>query len=349
MTLGPQSRIVIAGAGRVGCYLGGRLAAAGRNVTLLLRDKLANAISTSGLRVSDLDGADRTLPAASLNPTADAKTALTDAEIVLLTVKCRDTKEMAELVARRAPANTVIVSLQNGVDNVAILERTLGPESRVIGGMVPFNVVQTLKDGEAPHFHRASSGKIQTGTGVEGLRELLDVAGARVAEQPDIRPVLWAKLLINLNNALNALANLPLAAQLGDRRWRLLLAAQIHEGLGALRAAGIEAGRIEGIHPRLSALVLRLRNPLFNLAARRMLAFDRNARSSMWEDLQARRPTEIEFIQGKIVSLAEKHGLTAPLNQRVMQLIKEAELANNGSPGLTPEAVAGLSRNHKGV
>jgi 2-dehydropantoate 2-reductase len=341
MTLGPQSHIVVAGAGSIGCYLGGRLAADGRKVTLLLREKLADAISSSGLRVSDLDGGHMTLPATSLNPTAEPAIALRDAEVVLVTVKCRDTKEMAELIARHAPKHAVVVSLQNGVDNVAVLERTPGAEHKVVGGMVPFNVVQTLKDGEVPRFHRASSGKIRLGAGVVGLRDLLDVDGAQVAEEADIRPVLWAKLLINLNNALSALANLPLVAELGDRRWRLLLAAQIREGLGALRAAGIEAGRIEGIHPRLSAFVLRLRNPLFNLAARRMLAFDRNARSSMWEDLQARRPTEVDYIQGKIVSLAEKHGLTAPLNRRVMQLIKEAERANNGSPGLNPEAVAG--------
>jgi 2-dehydropantoate 2-reductase len=112
------------------------------------------------------------------------------------------------------------------------------------------------------------------------------------------------------------------------------------EGLAAGRAAGIRLARIEGIHPRLVAFALGLRDPLFSLAARRMLAVDPSARSSMWEDLAARRPTEIDHIQGEIVRLADKHGLAAPLNRRVIELIKAAERAGKGSPHLDPEAIA---------
>jgi 2-dehydropantoate 2-reductase len=342
MTLSPESRIVITGAGSVGCYLGGCLAAAGRDVSLLMREKLAAAISKSGLRVSDLDGSSKTISSSSLAVFTDPAEALKDADVVLLTVKCRNTEEMAELIAQHAPKDAAVVSLQNGVDNVAIIEKALGQRrSGIVGGMIPFNVVQTMQEREAPSFHRASGGTIQIGAGIEGLRDMLDVDGTRVAEHADIRAVLWAKLLINLNNALNALSGLPLATELGDRRWRLLLVAQIREGLAALRAAGIEAGRLEGMPPRLIAFALRLRDPLFRLAARGMLAVDPQARSSMWEDLRARRPTEIDYIQGKIVRLAERHGVPASLNRRVMQLVKEAERMGQGSPGLSPEAVAG--------
>jgi len=59
----------------------------------------------------------------------------------------------------------------------------------------------------------------------------------------------------------------------------------------------------------------------------------------MWEDLRAGRRTEIDHIQGEIVRLAEKHGVEAPLNRRVMQLIEQAERDGRGSPGLTPQAV----------
>jgi 2-dehydropantoate 2-reductase len=209
--------------------------------------------------------------------------------------------------------------------------------------MVPFNVVQTRKDGEAPRFHRASSGTIQIGPGVAGLRALLDAPSASVAEHLDIDALLWSKLLINLNNALNALSDLPLIQELGDRRWRLLLRQQMREAFAVLRASGVYPKRIEGVHPRLIAFVLRLRDPLFGLMARRMLAFDPKARSSMWEDLEARRPTEIDYIQGEIVRLAEWHGLLAPLKRRVMDAVKAAEAAANGSPGLTPAALkAGL-------
>ena len=340
MAITPHSRIVVAGAGSVGCYLGGCLALAGRDVTLLLREQLAPLLTQFGLRVSDLDRSDQTITPGSLKLAVDPAAAFADADAILATVKCCDTDEMARLITRHAPKELVVVSLQNGVDNVKLFGEQLGSRCRVIAGMVPFNVVQTRNAGEAPHFHRASSGTMQIGHGVEGLRELLDVPGAPFAERSDMNAVLWAKLLINLNNALNALSGLPLAAELGDRRWRLLLARQMREGLSALKAAGIRPARLEGVHPRLAAFAMRLRDPLFKLLARRVLAVDPEARSSMWEDLQAQRPTEIDYIQGEIVRLAASTGLSAPLNQRVMQLVKEAERAGRGSPKLSPEAVA---------
>lgn len=77
--------------------------------------------------------------------------------------------------------------------------------------------------------------------------------------------------------------------------------------------------------------------------ARRMLAIDPEARSSMWDDLQRGRPTEIDELQGAILRLADREGTPAPLIKRVTALVRKAEQENHGSPGLTPEAVsAGL-------
>ena len=105
MAVDRNSRIVVAGAGSIGCYVGGCLAPAGRNVTLLLRPALADAIGRHGLRISDLDGADRTLPAAALTFTTGPIAALAGAEIVLVTVKSGATADMAKLIARHAPAS----------------------------------------------------------------------------------------------------------------------------------------------------------------------------------------------------------------------------------------------------
>ena len=124
--------------------------------------------------------------------------------------------------------------------------------------------------------------------------------------------------------------------QLGDRRWRLLISRQMREGLAVLRAAQIRPAPVEGMPPRLIALALTLPDALFRLAARGMLAVDRSARSSMWEDLRAGRPTEIDYLQGEIVRQAEKHGLEAPLSRRVLQLVKEAEKAGQRLPGAAP-------------
>ncbi len=341
MKFGSSTSIVIAGAGSVGCYVGARLAAAGRDVTLLLRAPLAGTIARYGLRVSDLDGGDETVPPTALKLSTDPETALRAADIVLVTVKSRDTAPMAELIAAHAPKNAVVISLQNGVENAQVLRRRLGPEAQVVDAMVPFNVVQTNTDSEAPRFHRATSGTMQIAAGVEGLRDFLSVPFAHFAEHSDIEAALWGKLLVNLNNALNALSDLPLIEQLGDRRWRLLISRQMREGLAVLRAAQIRPAPVEGMPPRLIALALTLPDALFRLAARGMLAVDRSARSSMWEDLRAGRPTEIDYLQGEIVRQAEKHGLEAPLSRRVLQLVKEAEKAGKGSPALPPEAFEG--------
>jgi 2-dehydropantoate 2-reductase len=168
----------------------------------------------------------------------------------------------------------------------------------------------------------------------------LHVTGVAVHESQDMTGVLWGKLLLNLNNALNALAGIPLQAELADKRWRRLLARQIEEGLTALKAAGIRAARIEGVPPGAIPRILRLPDWLFRRVARRMLAIDPEARSSMWEDLERRRPTEIDFLQGAVLALAAKSRVRAPLTERIVRLVKAAEAARAGSPGLTPEQVA---------
>src|SRR5262245_58262618 len=153
-------RIVVAGAGSIGCYVGGCLALAGRNVTLLLRPILADDISRYGLRISDLDGSDTVLAPSALQLSSDPGFALAAAQVVLVAVKSGATEEMAKLIARHAPADAVVVSLQNGVGNRDVLTQQLGMGRTVVSGMVPFNVVPSRRQGQPPRFHRATSGTI---------------------------------------------------------------------------------------------------------------------------------------------------------------------------------------------
>jgi 2-dehydropantoate 2-reductase len=162
-----------------------------------------------------------------------------------------------------------------------------------------------------------------------------------VEEHRNMTAALWGKLILNLNNALNALAGMPLAEELADRRWRLLLAAQIDEALNVLRAVGIRPGAVEGVPPWAIPRILRLPDWLFRVVARRMLAIDPQARSSMWEDLLRGRITEVDYLQGVILTLANRIGAAAPMTERIVQLIKEAEKARAGSPGLQPSEIAG--------
>ncbi|MER8901934.1 2-dehydropantoate 2-reductase [Mesorhizobium sp. M0772] len=333
-----EKTIVIAGAGSIGCYVGGCLALAGRKVVFLARPGIATALLGGGLRITDLDGRDRSIRPESV--TTDPAAALASADVVLVTVKNGATEEMASLVAGHARSDVVVVSLQNGVGNADRLRAGLGGRT-VLAGMVSFNVDQSAIGNLPLHLHRASDGKVMIEDGMAGLAGLLDVEGLGVETRADMKAVQWGKLLINLNNALVALSGLPLASELADRRWRRILAGQIDEALAAMKALHIAPARIGGLHPVLLPKLLRLPDWLFRLVARRMLAIDPQARSSMWDDLQRGRPTEIGDLQGAVLSLAEKAGTPAPLLKRVTALVRQAEREKCGSPGLTPEAVTG--------
>ncbi|WJI37591.1 MULTISPECIES: 2-dehydropantoate 2-reductase [Mesorhizobium] len=340
-------KIVIAGAGSIGCYAGGCLALARRQVILLARPRIEAALRQGGLRVSDLEGRDRLVKPDALGITMDPATALRQADVILVTVKSGATQKMATLIKAHARPDAVVISLQNGVDNADRLRAGLDQPTglghqTVLAGMVPFNVVQS-PDGELPlRVHRASDGKVMIEDGLAGLLDVarfLNVEGLAVETHGDMKAVLWGKLLMNLNNALVALSDLTLARELADRRWRLILAGQIDEALRAMKASGIEPARVAGLRPALLPKVLRLPDWVFRLLARRMLAIDPEARSSMWDDLRRGRPTEIVELQGAVLSLAERTGTPAPLLKSVTALVRAAEAARLGPPGLTPEQV----------
>ena len=332
-------KITIAGAGSVGCYVGGALALAGHDVTLLLRPTLAQAIAARGLSIRDLAAPARHVAPGQLRLATDPADALGDAQMILVTTKSRDTIEVAELIGAQAKASATVVSLQNGTENTQRLKNVLGGSFIVAAGMVPFNVVQTTTSDGTPLFIRATSGTIQIEPTQMRVAKLIDVPGLPAAEHADMTAVLWSKLVINLNNAVNALCGLPLARQLADRRWRVILSQQQSEALNVLKAARIKTVAIEGVKPTFMPIALRLPDVLFGRIASHMLAIDAHARSSMWEDLERRRPTEIDDLQGAIQRLALAHNIAVPHNDRIIALIKAAEAASLGSPQLAPEDI----------
>lgn len=334
--LDKNASIAIAGAGNIGCYVGGCLALGGRTVTLLARPVVAAGIRNRGFQVTDLDGRDRHLAAAQATVTGDPAVAFAAADVILVTVKSGATAGMAALIAEHARKNAVVVSLQNGVGNIDVLRSHAG-DRRFLPGMVPFNVVRF--EGPPLRFHRASEGTVLIGEGMAGLAELLSVEGCIVKTHADMKAVAWGKLLLNLNNALVALSDLPLATELSDRRWRRVLAAQIAEGLAVLKAAGIRPAGGVGAPPSLLPTILRLPDWIYTRLARRMLEIDPQARSSMWDDLQRGRLTEIDELQGAIVALAHGTNVATPLSNRIIALVRAAETARRGSPGLPPEHI----------
>jgi 2-dehydropantoate 2-reductase len=325
--------IGVAGAGSIGCFVGGMLVAGGRSVALLARPRVIGEIQASGLRLTSFEGFDRQLASNALTLSEDPGM-FSDTGIVLVTVKSADTAEIADVIANNAPADAVIVSLQNGVGNVSVLRERL-PGRRVLAGMVPFNVIA-----KAPgQFHRATSGDIVIEADDAGTAAALSVPGLNMRATDNIAGVQWGKLLVNLNNALNALADLPLRRQLAQRAWRGLFADQMAEGLAAIRAEGIKPVSSTPIPAGWTPHLLRLPDAIFEALLGRTMKIDPEARSSMWEDLRRGRLTEIDYLQGVITEIADRRGLQVPLSRRIVALIKSAEAAGKGSPGLTPEQI----------
>ena len=136
-----------------------------------------------------------------------------------------------------------------------------------------------------------------------------------------MRAVQWGKLLLNVNNPVNALSDLPLREQLFNRDFRYVFATLQLEALAAMRAAGIEPLQLAAVKPWLVPHLLKLPDLLFTRLAKKMLRMDASARSSMWDDIQHGRITEIEDMCGAIVRLAKQVGTKAPCNEAMCQLI----------------------------
>jgi 2-dehydropantoate 2-reductase len=329
----PDRPIGIAGAGSIGCFVGGMCAAAGRRVALLARPRVIQEIEAGGLRLTSFEGFDRTIASTELT-LSDDPAIFGDAGVVLVTVKSADTADMADIIARHAPSDAVVVSLQNGIGNVSVLRQRLRGR-RVLAGMVPFNVVSA----GAGRFHRSTSGDIVIEQDDAGTAAQLSVPGLAMRPSQNIAGVQWGKLLVNLNNALNALGDLPLRQQLAQRRWRMLFADQMAEGLAAIKAEGIKPVSSTPIPPSWTPPLLRLPDAIFEVVLGRTMKIDPEARSSMWEDLRRGRATEIDYLQGVITEIADRRGLQVPLSRRIVALIRRAEAAGKGSPGLTPEQI----------
>jgi 2-dehydropantoate 2-reductase len=309
------------------------LLAAGVDVVLLGRPRMQQRIARQGLLLSDLNGTKLRL-APERVPYFTDPTVLKDAGMILVTVKSADTRSAGETIGLHAKSSAIVISLQNGIGNVDTLRAVL-PGWKVLAGMVPFNVVQT-EDGR---LHRGTEGTmmVEPNPGLTNWLPLFRSAGLPFVTSDDFDSILWGKLLLNLNNPVNALSGLPLATELAQWDYRRCLAMLIAEALQVLRAAGIRPAKVGKVAPRLLPHLLRLPDGLFRRIAGAMLRIDPQARSSMWEDLQSGRKTEIDYLNGAVVRLAESVGRDAPVNRRIIALIRRVEAG--GATELSGEAL----------
>lgn len=310
--------VLVMGAGTIGCFIGGSLAAAGVRVALVGRPRVLGALASRGITLTDLDGASRHV-SPDMIQLAEAVPPGIRPGLVLLTVKSGATADAAAELATRLPVNTTVLSLQNGISNAAVALEA-APSLNILPAMVPYNVAQ-IGPGE---FHRGTVGRLAAKDDLALRRwvAVFEQAGVPIDLHANLLPIQWGKLLLNLNNPINALSGLPLREELLQRGYRRCLAALMDEALAELARAGIQPAQLAAVPAAKLPGILRLPTPLFRIVAARMLRIDAKARSSMADDLALGRRTEIDALCGEVVRLAASNKSNASRNAKMVELLE---------------------------
>lgn len=306
--------IVVAGAGAVGSVFGAKLAAHGHDVTLVGRAPHMSAIARDGLRLTGIFGETTAHPAAATDLAAAAR----PCDVVLVSVKSHATQAVAQVLAGWPVPPALVVSLQNGLGNAEVLAAALGRE-RVLAARVIFGAV-ILAPGHAHvtvNARPVAIGPLRADAALlahaRRLAGTVQDAGIPCEAVEATEPLLWEKALYNCAlNPLGALHGLTYGEVVADPALRRELEAAIREGFAVARAAGIALpwAEAEGFLQYFDATLLP------PTAAHR---------SSMRQDLEAGRPTEIDAIGGAIVRAGARLGVATPVNARLVEAVHAAE------------------------
>ena len=331
MVGGPK--VAILGAGSVGCFIGGCWAIFGVPVTFIGRRKLSKEVDEQGLTLSDYSGWQAHLSPGQVDFRCGPE-AMADAQIIAVTVKSGDTAAAAAEIAEHGTAGALVISFQNGVSNIEVLEQWLDGRFEIARGMVPYNVAH-LGQGR---FHKGVAGDLfaERREVALDLAEAVGSGPAPIRFSDDMLGLAWGKLLINLNNAVNALSGKTLREELRRRDYRRVFAASMREGLQLLKHADVDPATVGPISPHTLPRIVDTPDWLFNAVFMKRWKIDAKARSSMADDLAAGRKTEIDYLNGELVRLAERLQRPAPVNGAIVELVHKAEA---GASPLSPAAL----------
>ena len=300
-------RIAVMGTGAVGGYFGAKLAAAGNEILFIARGKHLEAMRRNGLRIKSSNG-DLLIRDSVFT---DAPGECGTADLVLFCVKSYDTEPAAKALAPLIGDATVILSLQNGVDNPEKIARTWGA-GRTFAGVVYIGA-QIAAPGVILH---SNGGKIVFGQtdsaasnqAAELLERTLSVAGINCAISHNIGKVQWAKLLWNAPFcAISSLARANMKQILESEPLKKLAIDCMAEVQAAARARGID-----------------LAQPLFD----ETVAFSAGLgafKPSMLQDLEAGKPLEYEAFNGLVVKTLKQAGQPAPVNECLYSLLQQLD------------------------
>ncbi len=292
-------RFAVVGAGSVGCFFGGMLARAGVPVTLIGRPAHVNAMRERGLRL-ETHMFDETVQVAASTDAA----AVAGADVVLFCVKSTDSAATAREIAPHLDERSVVLSLQNGVENAEIIRQ------QVFRPVIPAVVYVATEMAGPGHLRHHGRGElvISDSPVSEAIVACFARAGVPVQVSGNVRGALWAKLIVNCAyNALSAIVQQPYGKLVETESVPPLMQAIVDECLRVAEADGISV--VGDSHE----------------AVRHIARTMAGQYSSTAQDVARGKPNEIDFLNGYVVRRGQALGIPAPINQTLWTLVKLAE------------------------
>ena len=290
-------RIGVVGAGGTGGYFGGLLARAGQDVTFIARGAHLEALRSRGLTVESSLKGTFTIPVQA----TDTPSEVAPVDLILFCVKSYDTDTAAQSIRPLIRPDTMVLSLQNGIDNEERLARVTGHTSGL--GAVAYIVSAVKASGVVAHTAgpgRIIFGELSGGASerTERLHEVLQGAGIAAEVHPDVRVTIWQKFLfICAFSGVTAVTRLPIGTILAAPVTRALFRGTSGEVEAVARAGGID-----------------LPADCVEQAMTTAAAVEPRGRGSLYHDLAGGRRLELKGLNGEVVRRGREHGISTPLN-----------------------------------
>lgn len=306
MTAGTNwPRVAVIGAGAVGGYFGGMLARAGDPVVMIGRSAFVEAVKKKGLFLDALTFQESVRVEASTELKA-----VRGAEIVLFCVKTKDNAATAKELAPLLAPGTIVVSMQNGVDNADQIRAASGIEA--ISAVV-YVAASVPEPGRVKHSGRGDLVIGPRSARTERIAGLFEPAGVGCRISDNIAGELWTKLTWNCAlNAVSALGQVPYGQIAASPDARKLVETAVHEILAVARAAGVHPPGFEDPHVALAGAL--------QIATQMAEAY-----SSTAQDMMRGKRTEIDSLNGYISRRGAEFGVPTPVNHALFTLVKLAE------------------------
>ncbi len=300
--------IAVIGAGAMGSLYGGYLHAAGCDVLLYdIYHEHVDAINAKGLVIEEPaeNREERVHPFATTDPAGIA-----DADVLIVFVKSTATESVARQFKTTVSRDAVVVTLQNGYGNEEILRNVFGKERTAAG--VTSEGATFLGPGRIRHAGRGPTYLSMSDMNNEKLKPFircLEQAGFEAHIEKRIHDLIWSKLIINVGiNALTALTGLKNGELLDFEETRSLVRELVEEAVSVAGAMGVHLTYDDPVAA------------VFDVAGKTALN-----RSSMLQDFDRKRTSEIQFINGAILREAERAGIPVPVNTTITRLVSTAD------------------------